>query len=164
MVARVVDAALASRARPVLLVTGHRAEEVRAAVAPRKVMYVTAPDYQDGLSASLRAGLAAVPETASAALVMLGDMPLVSPAVIERLLAAYDAAEGRLIVCPVHGGEVGNPVLWDRRFFGDIMALDGDRGARSLLRQHAEWVAEVPTDESVLRDFDTVESLATLSR
>ena len=163
MVARVVDAALASRARPVLLVTGHRAAEVREAVAGRRVTHVEAPDYQDGLSASLRAGLAAVPETASAALVMLGDMPLVSPATLDRLLAAYDAKEGRLIVCPTHKGQVGNPVLWDRRFFGDMMALDGDSGARSLLRRHAEWVAKVETDDTVLRDFDTVESLATLS-
>ncbi len=160
MVARVVDAALASRARPVLLVTGHRAGEIRAAVAGRDVTYVTAPDYEDGLSASLRAGIAAVPPAATAAVVLLGDMPLVTPATIDRLLAAYDAEEGRLIVCPVHRGEMGNPVLWDRSFFDDIMALQGDRGARALLRQHAEWVAEVATDDSVLRDFDTVESLA----
>ena len=160
MVARVVDAALASRARPVLLVTGHRAAEVRAAVGGRDVVHVTAPDYAEGLSASLRAGIAAVPPAAAAAVVMLGDMPLVTPATIDRLLAAYDAEEGRLIVCPVHGGEVGNPVLWDRLFFEDILALHGDRGARSLLRQHAEWVAEVEADDTVLRDFDTAESLA----
>ena len=160
MVARVVDAALASRARPVVLVTGHRAGEIRAAVAGRDVTHVTAPDYEEGLSASLRAGIAAVPPTASAAIVLLGDMPLVTAATIDRLLATYDAEEGRLIVCPVHGGELGNPVLWDRSFFDDIMALQGDRGARALLRQHAEWVAELDADDTVLRDFDTVESLA----
>ena len=159
MVARVVEAALASQARPVLLVTGHRADEIRAAVGASGVVHVHAADFGEGLAASLRAGLAAVPPTAAAALVMLGDMPLVSAATIDRLLAAYDAEEGRLIVCPTHGGELGNPVLWDRRFFPEMMALEGDRGARSLLRRHAEWVAEIPADDTVLRDFDTVESL-----
>ncbi len=163
MVARVVDAVLASRARPVLVVTGHRASEIRTALAGRPVVFVDAPDHAAGLSASLRAGLAAVPDAAPAALVVLGDMPLVSAASIDRLVAAYDPDAGRTIVAPVHGGELGNPVLWDRRHFPAMMALTGDRGARSLLRQHAEAVAEVPLDDTVLRDFDTVESLAGLA-
>ena len=162
MVTRVVDAVLSSRARPVLVVTGHRAEEVRAALADRSVRLVAAPDYADGLSASLRAGLAALPAEADAALVVLGDMPLVTADTVDRLLEAYDAEEGRLIVTPTYRGETGNPVLWDRRFFSAMMALQGDQGARDLLRQHAEWVHAVEADESVLRDFDTAESLATL--
>ncbi len=162
MVVRVVDAVLASQARPVLVVTGHRAPDIRAALAGRPVVFVAAPDYADGLSASLRAGLAALPATAPAALVVLGDMPLVSAASIDRLLDAYDPDGGRTIVAPTHGGELGNPVLWDRRHFPAMMALTGDRGARSLLRQHADAVTEVPLDDTVLRDFDTVESLALL--
>ncbi len=162
MITRVVDNALASRARPVLVVTGHRAPEVQAALEGRDITFVPASDYADGLSASLRAGLAAVPPEAAAALVVLGDMPLVTGAAIDRLIEAYDAVEGRLIVVPTHEGQPGNPVLWDRRFHTAMMALTGDSGARSLLRQHADAVAEVELDESVLRDFDTVESLADL--
>ena len=158
MIARVVDQVLASRARPVRVVVGHRADEVMAALAGRPVTAVPAADYAEGLSASLRAGLAAVTERA--ALVVLGDMPLVSAAVIDRLVAAYDPDEGRLIAVPVHEGQWGNPVLWDRRFFPAMMALTGDAGARPLLRQHADVVAEVPADDGVLRDFDTPESLA----
>ncbi len=162
MVARVVDGVLASRARPVLVVTGHRAAEVRAALGSRPVTFVTAPDYADGLSASLRAGLAAVPPFTAAALVVLGDMPLVTAATIDRLIESYDPDEGRTIVAPSHGGELGNPVLWDRRHFPAMMALTGDRGARSLLRQFAEAVAEVVVDDTVLRDFDTADSLLDL--
>ena len=163
MVARVVDNLLSSAARPVIVVTGHRAEEVRAAVAGRPVQVVHAPDYADGLSASLRAGIAAVPATASAVLVCLGDMPLVTGRMVERLIEAYDPDEGRSVVVPTCRGKIGNPVLWDRRFFPDIAGLVGDVGARPLLERHGEYVAQVELDtDAVLRDFDTVESLATL--
>jgi len=163
MVARVVDNLLSSAARPVIVVTGHRAEEVRAALAGRPVQIVHAADYADGLSASLRAGIAAVPGTASAALVCLGDMPLVTGRMIGQLIDAYDPDEGRSVVVPTYRGKIGNPVLWDRRFFPDIAGLVGDVGARPLLERHSEYVAQVELgDDAVLRDFDTVESLATL--
>ena len=163
MVARVVDNLLSSAARPVIVVTGHRAEEVCAAVAGRPVQVVHAPEYADGLSASLRAGIAAVPATATAALVCLGDMPLVTGRMIERLIEAYDPDEGRSVVVPTCRGKIGNPVLWDRRFFPDIAGLVGDVGARPLLERHSEHVAQVELGtDAVLRDFDTVESLATL--
>jgi molybdenum cofactor cytidylyltransferase len=163
MVARVVDNLLSSAARPVIVVTGHRAEEVSAAVAGRPVQVVHAADYADGLSASLRAGIAAVPATASAALVCLGDMPLVTGRMIGRLIEAYDPDEGRSVVVPTCRGKIGNPVLWDRRFFPDIAGLVGDVGARPLLERHSDYVAQVELgDDAVLRDFDTVESLATL--
>ncbi len=162
MVARVVDHLLASRARPIRIVIGHRAQEVEAALQGRPVTFVPAPDYAAGLSASLRAGLAAVTERA--VLVVLGDMPLVTAASVDRLIETYDPDEGRLIVVPTHRGQPGNPVLWDRRYLPDMMALSGDAGARTLLRQHAEAVTEVELDDTVLRDFDTAESLAALAR
>lgn len=163
MVARVVDHVLASRARPVLVVTGHRAAEVAAVLQGRDVTLVHAADYADGLSASLRAGLAALPPSAAAALVVLGDMPLVTGAAMNHLIDTYDAVEGRLIVVPTHDGRPGNPVLWDKRYHPAMMALAGDSGARALLRQHGDAVAEVELDDSVLRDFDTLESLADLA-
>jgi molybdenum cofactor cytidylyltransferase len=163
MIARVVDNVLSSAARPVIVVTGHRAEDVRAALGGRPVTFVHATDYETGLSASLKAGIAAVPESAAAAIVCLGDMPLVTGRIIDRLIAAYDADEGRAIVVPTHQGRAGNPVLWDRRYFPEILELTGDGGARGLLRRHLEQVAEVDVgDDAVLRDFDTVDSLATL--
>jgi molybdenum cofactor cytidylyltransferase len=163
IIARTVDNVLASRARPVLVVTGHRGDEVRAALAARPVRFVDAADYAAGLAASLKAGIAALPGTAAAALVCLGDMPLVSARVLDRILDAYDPDAGRAIVLPVHQGRAGNPVLWDRAFFAEILALGGDAGARVLLKRHAEQVAEVDVaDDGVLRDFDTLESLALL--
>ena len=159
MLARVVDQVLDSRARPVIVVTGYREADVRAALPGRPLRFVHAPDFADGLSASLRAGIAAVPDSAAAALVCLGDMPEVSGATIDGLLDAYDPVEGRAIVAPTAGGALGNPVLWDRRFFPELMDVSGDRGGRGLLQRHADQVAEVETDAAVLRDYDTQEAL-----
>ena len=163
MVARVVDNVLSSGARPVLVVTGHRTDDVRAALIGRPVTYIDASDYAEGLSASLRAGISAIPPDTAAAIVCLGDMPLVTGRMIDRLLAAYDTDEGRCIVVPTNQGRTGNPILWDRRYFQEISALSGDAGARSLLKRHMEQVVEIELDDdAVLRDFDTVESLAGL--
>ena len=163
MVARVADNLLSAQLRPVLIVTGHHGEEVVRSLAGRPVRIVSAPDYAAGLSASLRAGLAAVPPECPAVLVCLGDMPLVTGRMMQRLLDAYDPNEDRTIVAPTCRGAVGNPVLWDRRFFPEIMALQGDSGARRLMERHMASVALVDIgDDAVLRDFDTAQSLAEL--
>ncbi len=163
MICRVVDNVLSSRARPIFVVTGHRGDEVRAALGNRPVSYVDAPDFADGLAASLKRGIAALPEAAAAALVCLGDMPLVTGRMLDRLIDAWDPDEGRAIVVPTHQGRAGNPIIWSRMFFSEILDLAGDSGARVLLKRHEEQVAEVEVgDDAVLRDFDTVDSLATL--
>ncbi len=163
MIARVVDNVLSSNARPIMVVTGHQAEQVEHSLGGRPVRYVHAADYAEGLSASLKAGIAAVPEDCAAAIVCLGDMPLVTGRMIDRLISMYNPDAGRLIVQPTFRGKQGNPMLWDRRFFPEILAISGDSGARFLVGKHAEVVVEVEmADDAVLRDFDTTESLATL--
>ncbi len=163
MIARVVDNVLSSKARPILIVTGHQADEIEHALGGRPVRYVHAADYADGLSASLKAGIAAVPPEAAAAIVCLGDMPLVTGRMIDRLLDAYDPDEGRTIVLPTFRGKQGNPMLWDRRYFPEILQVTGDSGARFLLGKHLEQVAEVEmADDAVVRDFDTADALETL--
>jgi molybdenum cofactor cytidylyltransferase len=163
MIGQVVDATLASTTGATLVVVGHQADQVMAALAGRAVTFIHAPDFGAGLSASLRAGISALPEWCSAILVCLGDMPLVTPALIDRVVGAYDPAAGHLIVVPTHLGQRGNPVLWDRRFWPDIMGLTGDSGARALLLRHAGHVVERDLgSDAVLRDFDTPEALAAL--
>ncbi|MCS6890887.1 MAG: molybdopterin-binding/glycosyltransferase family 2 protein [Rhodovarius sp.] len=160
MVARVVDQVLASRARPVIVVTGHEREKIEEALVGRPVLFAHAEDYAEGLSASLRAGLAALPPEADGVLVCLGDMPLVTGAMMDRLIDAFDPAAGRCIVQPTYRGKQGNPVLWDRSLVPEMMAVSGDVGARHLVGKHASRVAEVEMpDDSVLRDFDTTDAL-----
>ena len=163
LLAMTVDHALTSRADEVIVITGHQADRVQAALAGRTLRFVHAARFGEGMAESLKAGVAALTEDVSAALICLGDMPLVDATALDRLIAAYDPDEGRAIVVPTHRGRRGNPVLWDRRFVAAIAALDGDAGARQILAQNLELVAEVAMDDdAVLRDFDTKDALAAL--
>jgi molybdenum cofactor cytidylyltransferase len=163
MIARVVDNALASRARPVIVVTGHERERVEEALAGRPVIFAHAEDYAEGLSASLKAGLRAVPPEAEGILVCLGDMPLVSGEMLDRLIGAFDPEEGRAVVQPTFRGKQGNPMLWAREFLPEMLAITGDIGARHLAAKHADRLVEVEmADDAVLRDFDTTDALKAL--
>ena len=156
----VAEQALASRASPVIVVTGHQRERVERALAGLPVTVVHNPDFADGLSTSLKAGIKAVPPDADGAIVTLGDMPQVSAKLIDRLIAAFDPERGALVVIPTIDGKRGNPVLWARRFFSDLLAVEGDIGARHLIAGYAEAVAEVAIeDAAALTDIDTPEAL-----
>lgn len=161
MVAHVADAALGSRAHPVVAVLGHQANDVRNALADRDLSFVENPSYRDGLSESLKVGLRALPADVDGALICLGDMPRVSAAEIDRLIEAFNPLEGRAICVPTYRGKRGNPVLFARRFFGRMESVSGDVGARHLIGEAAEAVCEVEMDNSgILLDVDTPEQLA----
>jgi molybdenum cofactor cytidylyltransferase len=163
MVARCADAVLASPARPLVVVTGHEAARVRAALAGRELVFAHNPEAAAGLSASLRAGIAALGDKVDGALVCLGDMPWVRTEHIEALIAAFEASGGRSICVPTFDRKRGNPVLWPARHFAEIAALGGDAGARALLDAHAGEVCYVPVaDAGVTLDVDTPEALAAL--
>jgi molybdenum cofactor cytidylyltransferase len=128
------------------------------------VRIVHNPDYAEGLGTSLKAGIAAVEimaEGADGAIVCLGDMPQVSAALIDKLIAAFDPERGALVVVPSIEGRRGNPVVWSRRFFHDLTQIQGDIGARHLIGAYVEAVVEVPVaDDAALTDVDTPESLS----
>jgi molybdenum cofactor cytidylyltransferase len=161
LVRRVTEQALASRAKPVIVVTGHQREKVEAALAGLPVTFAHNPDFAEGLSTSLKAGIAALPQETDAAVVCLGDMPQVDAALIDRLSDAFDAERGALIVVPTFEGKRGNPVVWARRFFPELAALHGDVGARHLIGAHADALVEVPAENrGVFLDVDTPDALA----
>jgi molybdenum cofactor cytidylyltransferase len=161
MVARVAQRLLASRARPVIAVLGNRADEIDAALGRLPVERVRNPDFAEGLSTSLKRGLAALPGDLDGVLVCLGDMPLISGRHLDRLIAAFNPLEGRAIVVPTRHGKRGNPVLWAKHFFPEMAQISGDVGARHLIGEHAELVAEVEMDDdAILVDIDTPEALA----
>ncbi len=161
MVRHAVEAALASAAETTIVVTGHHSADVRRALGTLTPLFVENRDYSNGLSTSLKCGLGHVPEGYDGALVLLGDMPGVSGALLDRLIAAFDPSESRAICVATRHGKRGNPVLWARRFFAEIMALEGDVGARHLIAQNAELVCEVEADDDApLTDIDTPQMLA----
>ena len=154
------EQALKSKARPLVVVTGHQHERVQAALKGLDVTLVHNPDFAEGLSTSLKSGLSALPDGVDGALVLLADMPRVDAPLIDTLVGAFDPARGALVVVPTFDGKRGNPVLWSRRFFADLMALQGDVGARHLIGSHAEAVTEVPVDgNAALTDVDTPDAL-----
>ena len=121
------------------------------------------PDFADGLSTSLAAGTQALQDDIDGVIVLLGDMPLISPQLISKLVAAFNPAENRAICVPVHKGKRGNPILWAARFFSDMTKIQGDTGARHLIGENAEWLTEVKADDaSIFRDIDTPEALEKL--
>jgi molybdenum cofactor cytidylyltransferase len=160
LIRMVVEQALASHARPVIVVTGHQRERVEAVLSGLPVQLVHNPHFAEGLGTSLKAGIAALPATVDGAIVCLGDMPQIDAALIDKLTGAIDPDKGALIVVPTIDGKRGNPVVWSRRFFPDLMMVEGDIGARHLIGRYAEAVAEVPVEgAAVLTDVDTPEAL-----
>ena len=144
----------------IIVVTGHQAEDVQAVLKGHKLRFVQNDDYAQGLSTSVRAGIAAAQDF-DAAFVCLGDMPLIEVADLNRMIAAFNVVEGRSIVAPVLGRKLGNPVLWGQEHFADLMALMGDRGARSLIEARRDQIVEIAvTHEGILLDADTPEALA----
>jgi molybdenum cofactor cytidylyltransferase len=159
------EQALASKAAEVIVVTGHQADLVEQALQGLKVKFVRNPDFAGGLASSVKAGISAVSSEADGAVICLGDMPLIDSGLIGRLIDGFAPDRGNLIVVPVADGRRGNPVLWARRFFKELMALDGDIGARHLIARHAEAVAEVPVEgEGAFLDIDTPQALEAARR
>lgn len=155
-----VQEALASQARPVIVVTGHQRERVEAALDGLDGVLVHNLQFADGLSTSLKAGIAAAPSDVDGVIVCLADMPQVNAKLMDRLLSAFDPEKGALIVVPTIDGKRGNPVVWSRRFFSELAALDGDIGARHLIASYPEAVTEVPlSGNAALVDVDTPDAL-----
>ncbi|MDH5749032.1 MAG: NTP transferase domain-containing protein [Rhodospirillales bacterium] len=160
LVVRTVDAALKSKADPVIVVTGFEHEDIEDALTGKAVEFVHNPDYETGLSSSLAAGIKALGADIEGIVVCLGDMPRITAEHLDRLIAAFDPDAMTSICVPVFGGKRGNPILWDRRFFADILALKGDQGARGLIDAHHNQVGLVDMDDdAVLVDVDRPEDL-----
>jgi molybdenum cofactor cytidylyltransferase len=165
LVRTVTEQALASKVQSVIVVTGHQAEQVEKALHGLKVKFVRNPDFAEGLASSVKAGVAAVADNADGAVICLGDMPLISSNLIDRLIEAFAPDRGHLIAVPVSDNKRGNPVLWSRRFFNELMTLNGDIGARHLIARHSEAVAEVPVEGfGAFLDIDTPQTLEAARR
>ena len=176
LVTHIIEQLAAAGLPPPVVVLGSRADEVRAAIEEHaahsgrlasdrdSVRFVVAADFADGLSASLRAGITALPPSCAAALVCLGDMPRVGARILRVLAAATSAAAGaEIIAVPIWAGKRGNPVLWGRAHFTALARLQGGVGGKALLSEHAHHVVEVAaSDDGVLTDVDTPEALAAL--
>jgi molybdenum cofactor cytidylyltransferase len=155
LLSHAVDTALASQAGPVVVVLGYQADACRAALGDRPVAIVHNTEWAQGQSTSVKAGLAALPANVGAALFLLADQPGVTPAVVDALIERHRSTLAP-VVWPEHEGRRGNPVLFDRATFPDLMRLSGDTGGRPVLRAYAGRAERVPVaGPGILSDIDT---------
>ena len=159
LIRRTVEAVRSWPLDRIVVVTGHEADKIAQALEGLNVAVVRNPDYAHGLATSLRRGLKALPKNIDAALVCLGDMPLVETETVRRLIGTF--ANPETVCVPVYKGMRGNPVLWGRAYFAAMAALSGDRGAKSLMEELTDHVVEIETlDEGTILDADRPETLA----
>ena len=152
------------------VVLGREAEAVRACVADLGSGFVVNPEFATGMSSSLRAGVAYAVDrwrTADGLLVALGDQPLAGSGIVEVLVDHFRRAPEQgtkpLIFAPRYRGDIGNPVLFDRTLAPELLAVRGDRGARSVVEQDPARVCYVEFDRSAPRDVDTPEDVTALT-
>jgi molybdenum cofactor cytidylyltransferase len=171
VLAHVIEAALASQARPILLVLGYHAGQVRErladVIASPDISIVENPDYGQGMSTSMKLGIQMLlsdgykkPQESEvdSALFLTGDQPLITAKVIDMVIEAYRRS-GRRIVAPLYDGQRGNPVLFDAGFFPELLEVTGDEGGRSVLKRHTEEVETVEIgDAAAAYDVDTWEA------
>ena len=164
LVRRAAETALASGAPTVVVVSGPRDAEMRTELSDLPVSVVHNPEYASGMSTSLRAGVAALPDSATGAIIMLGDQPLLSSLVLCDLATELETTDA-IIVQPRYGGTPGNPVGFSRSLYPELQMQQGDQGARDLVRARRADVRYVDFDDAALqRDIDTPEDFEALSR
>jgi molybdenum cofactor cytidylyltransferase len=160
------EAAIASKARPIVVVTGYARRAVEAELVGLSATVAFNPAYASGLASSLSAGLAAMPADAAGAVVLLGDMPRIESRLIDALIDAFEARAELRAAAPWREGRRGNPVLLSRGLFEAAMRLQGDEGARRLLDSLGEGeiaLVDAP-DAGVALDVDTPADLAKARR
>ena len=172
VLAHVLEATVASQARPIILVLGHQAAQVHASILQytihSSITFVENPDYLQGMSSSLRIGLQTLVTkdtkkelpsySVDGALVILGDQPLMTTHVLDTLIATRQTT-GKRIIAPLFNNRRGNPVLFDASLFAELMEVTGDEGGRSIIERHRYDVATVEVgNELATYDVDTWEA------
>ena len=172
VLAHVIDATLASQARPIIVVLGHQSDQVRSQIKHYTIHHditlIENMNYLQGMSTSLRLGVqtllsygykkSSTSYQVDSALIMLGDQPMVTPQVIDTLIGAYRTT-GRSIVAPFYNGKRGSPVLFDKRLFPELIEVTGDEGGRTVLEHHRQEVELVEMSDAMANyDVDTWEA------
>jgi molybdenum cofactor cytidylyltransferase len=172
LVVHAVETLLASKAGEIIVVLGHESEKVwdqledYAGQVPdggqtRRVRLVKNPNYRDGLSTSVRAGVEAASPEAEAIMIYLADQPLLEPPDVDRIIATFATAkaEGRMIVVPLFKGERGNPVILDASLRDSILGIVGDVGCKGVIKRYPEKVYPIEMEnDHVVRDVDDVQA------
>ncbi len=164
IIRHVAEAACLSKINSILVVTGPERHSVKAALTGLNVTFVHNENYMNGMAGSLKTGIACLSEKALGAIVLLGDMPLISAKTLNKIVESFKANQDSLAVIPSFDGKRGNPVLISRSLFEDVMKITGDKGARQLLDTLGNQAIELPlNDKGISLDVDTREGFEALS-
>lgn len=151
---RCVDNLLQSQVGEIVVVTGHRQQDVLSAVGNRPVRFAHNADYRAGMSSSLKCGVQSLSKKARACLIALVDQPQISVDIFNRVIEEYEKNQP-LIVIPTCGGRNGHPVILDLKLREEILSMDPAQGLRQVVHAHANEIHRVEvTQEEVLMDFD----------
>jgi molybdenum cofactor cytidylyltransferase len=157
LLAHVLDNVNASRVDDVILILGAYADEIRSQVGFGRAREILNPDFAEGMSTSIRAGLRALPEGTEAVMIVLADQPFVTPRTLDGLIDEYRRVRPAVVI-PTYKGFRGNPAVVDRKLFPEMMELRGDVGCRAIFGDHAGSIVKLDVDDrGVVTDIDTME-------
>lgn len=162
LLAHTIANALATAPGEVIVVLGHRAESIRAVVERPDIRFVINPKFAEGQSTSVIAGLEAVHPASDGVMFLLGDQPEVGYETIVKLIDAFKETS-EPIVAPLYGGVMGNPVLFRRELFPELLGVSGDEGARAVIRKDPTRVFRLtlrdgppPADVDTREDYEAL--------
>lgn len=166
MLETTLDQILAAGVGEVVVVTGHEATRVQVFLQNRPLKTVFNPDFADGMTTSIQTGIRAASSETQGFMICLSDMPLIGSAVYRQLADVFlekIKTEQRVIVRPVFGGALGNPVVFSAFFKNEILELDYPEGCKPVAQANGDWLLRVPvTTIAVLRDADTTAAFEAL--
>ncbi len=157
MLGKILDVLSRSQVEEIIVVVGHRAEEVVKSISGRPVKIAVNRQYEQGMSTSITAGLSLASAKSRGFMVVLGDQPFVDVEIIDALIQAF-ACHSNGIVVPVYEGKRGHPVVLSTKYKRELISLKGDVGARSIIADHKEDVFELPVNSrAIIDDIDTID-------
>jgi molybdenum cofactor cytidylyltransferase len=162
MILRVLENALSARLSPIILVTGFEQDRLLVAISPLignpRLLVTYNPDYPTGRASSVREGLRALPQSASAVMFLLGDQPFIDGPFINRLIDFAEAHPSKSVIFPEYAGRKGNPIIYRRPWFERLASLKGDVTGYRWIQEYPEEVARLPaSDPSIFISIETRE-------
>ena len=155
---RAISNFMNSEAKQIIVVLGHRAEDMIGLVEGKPVAVVVNPAYRQGMGTSIATGLSLISDKAEGVMLALAEQPFIDCGTINQLIAAF-GAQTKGIVIPLHKGRRGHPVIFASKYKQELSGLTGDTGGRQIISRHPDDILEVAVDcEGVITDIDTWDS------
>ena len=156
IISHVCRTVLNTRLNPVIVVTGFENIQVEKELPKEIARIVYNDDWEKGMASSISAGISALSEDIQGSMIVLGDMPLITQLTLDLLICEFNHHQGGNIVYPLYGNRQGNPVIFPRKYFHEILTANGDRGCKKILKKYpGEGIGVSVESDEVVLDCDT---------